>query len=241
MQTDRPEGAPFPPPHDPNGADHRPPPPPPPAENLPPWEDRDNHGVVGGLLGTIRRAMTSPGRFFDDHPVDRGWLGPVSFYVLLAVLAAAAGWLWSTTFSGVHMGMLGVLEEFNMDDMTDVWLIQFITTFGVVISPLTALFELFLYAGAFHLGVMILVPGNRGFEATLRAVAYAGAAQVLAWVPFCGELIMDLWLMALAMIAIHRIHRCDAWRAVVVVIAPLVIFFCGCVSLTSMFTVLASA
>ncbi len=240
MQTDRPEGAPFPPPHDPNGGDHRPPPTGD-GMNLPPWEDRERHGVIGGLLGTIRRVMTSPGRFFDDHPVDRGWLGPVSFYVLLAVLAAAAGWLWSTVFSGMHMGMLGVLDEFGQEAMMDAALIQFFTTFGVVISPFTALFELFLYAGAFHVGVMILVPGNRGFEATLRAVAYAGAAQVLAWVPFCGDLIMDLWLAAVAMIAIHRIHRCDAWRAVVVVVAPLVLFICGCVSLSSLFAVLASA
>ena len=246
MDDRRPDEPPFPPAHDPDPSDAYgdggplPPPPRPEIGGLPPWEDRRHHGVLGGFFTTVAQVMTAPGRFFRDHPVDHGWLGPVSFAVVMGVLAACVSWLWSTVFSGMELGVISLLEQMNAEAATDAALMQTIQSLSVILSPLTTLIGLFLYAGVFHLGVMLLSPDGRGFEATLRAVAYGNAAYVLALIPMCGGPLVNLWSLVLTVIGLDKLHGCGLGRASIIVIGPLMLFVCGCGALIGLTGLLAS-
>ncbi len=245
MDDDHRDDTPFPPSHDPDPQDEfgdggPPSPPRPDVGGLPPWEDRLHHGILGGFLTTVAQVMTAPGRFFGDHPVDRGWLGPVSFAVIMGVLAAAVGWVWSTMFSGMELGMLSMLEELSAESATDTALMQTFQSVGVILSPFTSLAFLFIYAGVFHLGIMLLHPDGRGFEATLRSVAYGNAAYVLTFVPMCGGLLMSVWTLVIYAIALDKLHGCGAGKAAVIVIAPMLVFVCGCGALLGLTGLLAA-
>jgi len=240
---DQQDDAPFPPPNDPDpdGGDRFDPPPPgPEIGGLPPWEDRRHHGILGGFFSTVAQVMTAPGRFFTDHPVERGWLGPVSFAVILGVLSSLVTWFWSTIITGMETNVLAMLQELDADAAADTAFVQMFETLALILTPFTALISLFLYAGLFHLGVKLMVPDGRGFEATLRAVAYGSAAYVLTFVPMCGGMLASLWALALYVVGIDRLHGCGLGRATVIVAAPVVVFICGCGSLLGILGALAS-
>lgn len=245
MDDDRNSGSSFPPANDPDpaggdGFDPPPPPPRPEVGGLPPWEDRRHHGILGGFFTTVAQVMTAPGRFFQDQPVDRGWLGPVSFAVIMGVLAALVGWMWTSVFSGMEVGLLAMMEELGEDSLANTAMAQMLETAGVILSPFTTLVFLFVYAGVFHLGILLFHSGGRGFEATLRAVAYGNAAYVLAFVPMCGGLLTTVWSLVIYVIALHKLHGCSLGRAAVIVIAPMVAFACGCGSLLGLLGLMAA-
>jgi len=231
----------FPPDPDPyrgEGEDRRPPPAP---ENLPPWEDRANFSLIAGFFNTIPRAMTAPGRFFTDHPVRRGLWGPITFGVLMGFLVSLAEWLWSRATSDFEDTLLQLLgEDYEITPLEDS-IVTFIESFGVLVSPLLALVALFVLAGAVHLGVMLMSSGRqRGFEATLRAVAYANAATILAVVPMCGSLIGLVWMLVIAVIGVRQMHGIGTAPALFAVTAPAVLCCCGLSGATFLIAQLAA-
>lgn len=252
MSDDPRDGTEFPPASDPYDGDETPPPPPgapepgtpesEPPVNLPPWEDRSRYGLVTGFLNTIPQVMTSPGRFFADHPVRHGLWGPVTFGVLIGVMSSVAEWMWSRVFSGFDQSLYAILgEEYAMTGREEA-IAAFIQGFGVLLSPLMALIVLLLTAGLVHLGVMLLASDrNNGFEATLRATAYAGAASILSLVPVCGSGVGSIWALVIAIIGVRALHGMGTGRALVAVLAPLLIFCCGCGGLIGLFAGISSA
>lgn len=232
MTDDRRDDAPFPPPHDPEAGMPPPPPSPPPgpaAEDLlPPWEDRAAHGYAGGFLESIRRTMTAPTRMFRGMAVRRGLWGPLTFYVLLYVLMSVVERIYSLAFSGLTMGMLSWLEELERNDAVDMAVMHFLETIGVFLSPVFALVSVFLITALTHLGALLIIPGQRGFEATFRAVAYGGAPMVLGLIPMCGGFLVAPWTLVAVIVGVRETHRTSTGRAVAAVVVPAVAAFCGC-------------
>ncbi|MBU0742739.1 YIP1 family protein [bacterium] len=236
------EGAGFPPAPDPYRVGDGGPPPQTPRENLPPWEDRAHFTVVAGFLNTIPQVMTAPGRFFTDHPVRRGLLGPVTFGVLIGVISAIAEWVWSHIFTGFEQNLLGLLGEDYEISGAEAWISEFAEGFGVLVSPVLALIAVFLVAGLVHLGVMLAAADrNRGFEATLRATAYAGGATILALIPICGDGIGSIWALVVAVIGVRTMHGIGTGPALLAVLAPLLLCCCGCVGLIALIAGLAAS
>ncbi len=233
----------FPPDPDPYGeGDNGPPPPPAPVENLPPWEDRARYSLAVGFLTTIPQVMTAPGRFFTDHPVRRGLLGPVSFGVLIGVISALAEWMWSHVFTGFEQSLMELLGEDYEMSATEMWISEFAEGFGVLASPVLALIGVFLVAGLVHLTVMLVASDrNRGFEATMRATAYAGGASILSLIPMCGDGIGTVWTLAVAVIGVRQMHGIGTGPALVAVFAPLLLCCCGLVGLIGIVTGIAAS
>ena len=235
-------GTPFPPPHDPEWT-------PPSAggvvepviENLPPWEDREHFTRLSGFFETIQQAMMSPHRLFSGMTITRGIWEPLTFYVLLYVLMMIVERLWSSAMSGMDIAMLSWLDELNSDSAGELAIAEFLETMGVFFSPFLALISLFLSAGITHVACMLLVPGHRGFEASFRAVAYAGSAMILGVVPLCGEFVSVFWVLFITVVALRELHETTTGRTVLVVLVPMLLLACTCVSFTMLFGIIAAA
>jgi hypothetical protein len=239
----RDDSAEFPPDPDPYRLDETGPPPPDgPPENLPPWEDRANYSLITGFLQTIPQVMTAPGRFFTDHPVRRGLWGPVTFGVVIGVISAIAEWIWSHVFTGFERNLLELLGEDYDVTPAEAWIEEFAEGFGVLASPLLALVGVFLVAGMVHLGVMLMSSNrDRGFEATLRATAYASGATILSLIPMCGDLVGMVWMLVVAVIGVRQMHGIGTGPALFAVFAPLVLCCCGCTGLVAVIVRIAAS
>jgi hypothetical protein len=182
-----------------------------------PWEERDRYGFLNALYLTTREVLAAPGPFFGRMPSRLGFLQPLLYAIVLGMLAALLGWIWSLTGSslrtlasgGVLHDLFGPLPSFVL----------------FVASPLTATLDVAVRAGLMHLLLMLLGGNKLGFEATFRVAAYGKAAGVVALLPFCGGIVAVLWELAIDIIGLYRIHGTDPWRALVAVLAPAVLCF----------------
>jgi len=240
MSDDRRDEPPFPPAYDPEAA-APPPPPPPEAVTLPPWEDRATHGYAAGFFESIRRAMIEPTRLFRGMDVRRGLWGPLSFYVLLYVLMSVVDRIYNAAFSGMTLGMLSWLDELERGDAADMAVMNFFETVGVFFSPLTALVSVFVAAGLTHAGAMLLIPGQRGFEASFRAVAYGASPAILGVIPFCGGFLVGPWALVATIFGMRETHRTTGLRALMAVLLPMALLVCGCVLSVTVFGMFAAA
>ena len=181
----------------------------------PPWEERSRYGLLNALVLTIRLVLFSPGRLFGRMPVGMGITQPLLFAVLLALVGAMLDWMWALA--------AGSLPTFLSSDAARIVRGPYFTAAHFLLSPVTVVILVFLRSAIFH-GVLILLGGNRlGFEATFRVVAYTRATRLLSILPFCGGVLGLIWELAVTIIGLARIHDCPEWKAIVAVLAPVLI------------------
>ena len=177
------------------------------------WERRTEFGLLNALYLTTRDVLTGPQRFFQRMPTRVGLLQPLLYAVIIGVIAAFMGWLWSLagsslpTLAGAGFGRMlfsGPLWSF----------LSFVT------SPVTVAILVFGQAALMHLMLMLLGGNQLGFEATFRVAAYGQAAGVLVLVPFCGGMLAIVLELAIDVMGLYCIHGTDPWRAAVAVLAP---------------------
>ena len=193
---------------------------------LPPWERRERYGFLNGLYLTIKDILLTPRTFFHRMPTRIGLAQPLYFALVLGVVAAFFGWMWSLAGSSLQM--------FVAEDLEEVVKGPLYSFLAFLFSPVTVAILVFLKAGLIHL-MLMLVGGNRlGFEATFRVAAYGEAAGIMALLPFCGSVLGVLWSLFITIVGLYSIHETDPWRAVLAVIAPMAL----CLSLVSVSAIL---
>ena len=193
---------------------------------LPPWERRERYGFLNGLYLTIKDVMLAPGVFFHRMPTQVGLAQPLYFALVLGIMAAFFGWMWSLAGSSLQMFVAENLEEVVKGPLY--------SFLAFLFSPVTVAILVFLKAGLIHL-MLMLVGGNKlGFEATFRVAAYGEAAGILALLPFCGMFLGVLWSLFITIVGLYSIHETDPWRAVLAVVAPMFL----CLSLFSVGAIL---
>ncbi len=193
---------------------------------LPPWERRERYGFLNGLYLTIKDVLLTPRTFFHRMPTQVGLAQPLYFALVLGVVAAFFGWMWSLAGSSLQMFLAEDLEEVVKGPLY--------SFLAFLFSPVTVAILVFLKAGLIHL-VLMLVGGNKlGFEATFRVAAYGEAAGILALLPFCGSILGVLWSLFITIVGLYSIHETEPWRAVLAVIVPMIL----CLSLVSVSAIL---
>jgi hypothetical protein len=192
-----------------------------------PWERREQFGFLNALYLTTREILMSPQKFFHRMPSRVGLTQPFLFALILGVTAAFLGWMWSLAGSS--------LQVLVAEDLGDAFRGPLWSFLAFVGSPLTVVIAVFVRAALMHLMLMLLGGNQLGFEATFRVAAYGQAAGVLALLPFCGGMIALLWELAIDVIGLYSIHGTDPWRAIVAVLAPVLL----CVSTVGAVVMLA--
>ena len=182
---------------------------------LPPWERRERYGFLNGLYLTVKDVLLTPRTFFHRMPTQVGLAQPLYFALVLGVVAAFFGWMWSLAGSSLQM--------FLAEDLEKVVKGPLYSFLAFLFSPVTVAILVFLKAGLIHL-VLMLVGGNKlGFEATFRVAAYGEAAGIMALLPFCGGILGVLWSLFITIVGLYSIHETDPWRAVLAVVAPMIL------------------
>ncbi len=181
----------------------------------PPWEERDRYGTLNALVATIRQVFVAPRRLFSRMPVGLGILQPLLFAALLGLIGALFDWMWSLASGDLPFVLSPEADRLFHGP----WL----TGASFVLSPITVVVMVFLRATVFH-GLLTLMGGNRlGFEATFRVVAYSRATRLLSILPLCGGFVGLVWELAVTVIGLARIHECADWKAIVAVLAPVLL------------------
>ena len=88
---------------------------------------------------------------------------------------------------------------------------------------LLALLGILIFGLIFHLFLWLFGGAKQGLAMTLRVIAYAQAPALLAAVPFAGGCIGALWSLVLYVIGLATAPRTEVWRALLAVIAPLIV------------------
>jgi hypothetical protein len=92
--------------------------------------------------------------------------------------------------------------------------------YGLVMVPILVPIGVFVISAVYH-GLLILFGGTRrGFETTVRTVAYASGPQLFSIVPFCGVLLVVLWQMVVTIIGLRETHGIETGKAAAVVLVP---------------------
>lgn len=201
-----------------------------------PWERRSELGFFPALLETLKRSMTDPVRFFERMRVDNAD-GAVSYYWLVAGIGGLFAQLWQAAFSALKIGATSSFSSFPVTDnpMASWANLGPMAQVGAGLVALAlAPVALYISAGIFHLSAMLFRSAGSGFNATLRAVAYAAGPSLLGVIPACGSLIGAVWMLVLLVIAIWKLQRTSVGLAVGTVLAPMALLLCClCIGLTA--------
>ena len=182
-----------------------------------PFED-SSKPFLSRLLETVGLAFSNPKQLFSNLPSEN--IGPpVLYWLIVGTVTMWVSLVWQAVF-GSMLGLSGVLspEEFAIDA-------GFRMVFAIL-GPLLILVGLFISSGIYHVMLLLLGDGSRGFGVTLRAVSYGSTPGLLGVVPFCGGIIGGIWGMVLTIMAASYGHRTEGWRAIVAYFLPLVLC-CG--------------
>ncbi len=210
-----------------------PPPPGPAPQGAPaPFAERGRLGFFAAFFETWKLVATQPAAYFRRVRIDQ--TGTAVLFGVIASTVGNAVQAVYTHFSGAQAraAMAGLLENMPeeqariartfLESMTGGF-----TLVQIVAAPILALLFTYVWAGVFHLLLMLLRGANRGFDATLTAVAYANGLNLLLAVPGCGGILALVWGLVVLVIGLGEVQRCGAGKAAVAVLAP-AILACVC-------------
>ena len=205
------------------GGDHAaeeplpPPPPPPPPPNSVPFEDR-SRPFWERLSRTVGRAISDPMGLFSN--LSRGDIGPPLIYgLLVGTVATVFSVLWNMAFGSLLM----FAPDYSASDFA---LGTVMNVVIMVLSPLLVGVSLFVSAGIYHVVLLLLGDGKRGFAVTFRAVSYGSTPQLLAVVPICGGIVGGIWSVVLFIVGAYLGHGTEWWRALLAYFLPAVVCCC---------------
>ena len=188
-----------------------------------PWEEMANLGFFTALFRTIKEVLFAPTEFFRKMPVSKG-LAPPLFY---GVISGFVGALIAMLLQFALFGSMGSFPGGEGPEGMGGGVQLFQTAFSIVYAiflPIFIVIGLFITSGIFHLCLMIVGAGKRGFEATFRVVAYTnGSTSVFALVPILGGIIITFYNLVLWIIGFRESHRTTTGRAVIAVLLPMIV------------------
>ncbi len=167
-----------------------------------PFDRRGELGFFEALIETLKGSMLSPATFFDRMKTD-DTTSAFLYAWLTAGIGAFFGQLWQTLLQI----STGAFE----------WPVVIGQLIGV---PIGAAIGIWIAAGIVHVGCLLFKCGDRGFSATFRAVAYAQGPQLLAVIPFLGQIAGAIWVLVIEIYALSRLQRTTPGRAAAAVLVP---------------------
>jgi hypothetical protein len=190
---------------------------PPPTGNSVPFED-SSLPFFNRLFRTIGMAFTDPMKLFSNM-ADGDLGGPLIYGVLLQTVVIVISLVWNMMFNSLALIGGGIpADEYAIGAGVYI-LIMFL-------SPVFALIGMFISTALYHVALLILGDGQRGFGVTFRAIAYGNTPNLLAVIPFCGGFAGGIWSVVLIIVAGKVGHRTDAWRAILAYFLPTIVCCC---------------
>jgi hypothetical protein len=203
-----------------------------------PFEDKSKNFFTG-LLETIKLVLFQPTNFFRNYKLDGTMGKPILFALIVGWISAIISTIWGMYINDFMSIVLQKLrdrlpevegiqwEQLEQLDQLGATPGTFDLIFGIIMAPFFILFFLFIFAGIYHLFLMIVKGANKTFETTFNVAAYGMAAQIAEIIPFFGNLIAWGYGIVLVIIGLTEAHETDSWKAVFAVFAPIILcLFC---------------
>ena len=183
-----------------------------------PWENRAQLGFVKAWFDTVSLLITKPTEAFTIMRTEGGLMDPLLFGLIGGCAGAIMTIIYQLVFQSFGFANQNVfLDKFGFGASS-------FLIFDLILTPVKVGIGLFIFAGILHVSLMLFGGASRPFETTFRVAGYAaGAAYLFCLVPMCGGLVALVYLIVLATIGLSRAHQTTTGKAVMAVLAPLVL------------------
>jgi hypothetical protein len=154
--------------------------------------------------------------FFRSIARGGDYLNPAIFALICVLISALLGGLVSLLLAPFLAG-----PEDTAGEALAGGLLGFVGT--LILSPIYTAVVLLIFAGLYHLLVLLLVrPSHAGFEATFRVVFYVAAVQLVSWIPIVN-IVAGIYAIVLSVLGIREVHNTTTGKAVAVVLIPVAV------------------
>ena len=147
--------------------------------------------MLPDILEKARTVLTAPGDFYRQMPKSGGFLEPILFMIVMAVVGA----IILIAFGFLGVGALSALS---------------VGIGSMIFMPIMAVIGSFI-GGAVMFVIWKLMGTQESFEVAYRCVAYASAiypvTALLGLLPYLGSIVGIAWGMYLMFIATKEVHQ----------------------------------
>jgi len=191
-----------------------------------PWEDK-SLGFMARWWGTTKGTLFAPIKTFGAMPVTGGYGNPILFYLVGALLGGLVVGVTQVLLQTFVLAASGSADAAAAGGASLLCALPIAVGSILVGSAIGVLIGAFLGGGIIHLLLMIFGGAKNGYEASVRAVCYAGGAiGTMQVVPLLGWLAASIWGPIIYVIALKEAHKTDYWRVILAVLVPVVVC-CG--------------
>lgn len=187
----------------------------------PPWEQREQLGVVKAIIETIKAVLLEPTLTFSTMKREGGLQNPLIFNLIVGTIG---GIIFQAMFTIGQMGMMSFAtqQQGGTGAMFVGGIVGFLMSFITV--PISVAIGAFVGPGIIHLCLMLLKAAPRPFETTFRVVNYAnGALAALYVVPVIGMIAMIPWSIIVLILGISKAQEISAGKAALAIFLPLIV------------------
>ncbi|MCX7935199.1 MAG: YIP1 family protein [Planctomycetota bacterium] len=209
----------------------------------PAFEHHRQLGFFPALWQTIKDVLAEPTQTFAALHLNNGYSLPFLYATLIALVAGIANQIWGMLLQGALIALTGAAGNVPISGM------DLFGVFGggvlgflcaIPQAPFSAASAMFINGGIAHLMLMIFKANRYPFEATARAMAYAGTPAILCLIPVIGLLAAPIWGVVTAIIALREVHETTTGIAVAAILLPAGMALCCCCCLFALVPFLAS-
>ena len=190
------------------------------------WDEAGKGTWANAFLNTLKRSMFEPSSFFRQASAGQGWIRPLLFAFIIAVVAFAVTAAYQAGFRALESGV----RMYGAD--VSAWpFIAYLAAVpfwvmlisSVAIAPVVTAVALLVQTTLYHLCLMLLGAAKGGYARTFRVVCYSAGPQILQIVPFVGAVVASVWQMVLAIIGLKEVHQTSYGRSAVAVFLPMIV------------------
>jgi hypothetical protein len=201
-------------------------------EQVPPWEQRAELGLVAAYIQTVKLGVTEPAKFWNQFP-KKGPMSDAFFFgwINMALTALVAGLFFPLNI-GPALNIYKSMPNMPAPLLRGIDFMQahpFQMGAGYA-ATMIVLFPLIivLSAGLYHLFLLPWSAGGSGFEATFRTACYANFANLAAGLPVIG-LLAGIYNLVMLCWGFVKVHRTTTGRVIGALLTPMIIAMCcGC-------------
>jgi hypothetical protein len=184
-----------------------------------PWPPPESADPLAHLVATWRESVFRPTPFFRAMPRTGGLGGPVLYFLIIGIVAAAMRLFWRMTLGTMAADSdAPALRVLRLDQGAGSPLVDFLMT------PLMLLLTLALATLFVHAALWLTGGARHGMGTTTRVFCYTAGPGLFAIVPVLGGLVGAIWSLVILVIGLREAHETTTGRATLAVLLPVLIF-----------------
>ncbi|MDD5673700.1 MAG: YIP1 family protein [Chitinivibrionales bacterium] len=181
-----------------------------------PWEQTDGQtNLLSAFVKTVREVLFHPTVFFQKLQPGSRWWWPLLFALVCSSVSAVAVFAWNQVLLAWLPDWLAAFEPYLENQSSLLW------------APFLCVAEVLFSAVSIQLMLVFFHRRQRAdFSMTFRMVCYMQSNGLLLLLPFVGIPVSAVWGFYLLIAGLHSVHRMSKFKAVVIVVAPMVLLIC---------------